>query len=237
MKKSQKGIVPVVIILVVAVAFIVVDYYIVKNKSVTPNVSEIPVQTQITTSISADIAILNKKIASSTSAVEKTNLIKERDRLLKLSKDQEASYQKMLVDKQKKADEIRASLSTSKKIGDTFTLWGIDYQVISATNFYPDYDFQKTTGKYIGIKIKATNNGKSELGVNKIYVQDSKGRQYQSVVLGYQQLNVEDYGANVKAGFTKTMGIIFEVAKDSTGLELEFPSAQGPIAQSVKLGL
>ena len=35
-----------------------------------------------------------------------------------------------------------------KKIGDSFVLWNIEYQVISAKNFSPVYDFQKTTGKY-----------------------------------------------------------------------------------------
>ena len=125
-----------------------------------------------------------------------------------------------------------------KKIGDSFVLWDFEYKVTSATTFHPAYDFQKTTGKYIGIKIKVTNNGKVESGVNKIYVQDSKGRQYQPAMLGYQQLDVEDYGwSKIQAGFTKTLGVIFEVPKDSTGLELEYPSAQGSVVLSVKLGM
>jgi hypothetical protein len=125
-----------------------------------------------------------------------------------------------------------------KKIGDIFTLWDIQYQVLSASNFAPTYDFQKTTGKYVGIKIKVTNTGKTEAGLNKIFVQDSKGRQYQPSMLGYQQLGVEDYGmSNIGAGFTKTLGVIFEIPKDATGLELDYPSAQGPIVLSVKLGM
>ena len=125
-----------------------------------------------------------------------------------------------------------------KKVGDSFTLWDFEYQVLSATNFTPSYDFQKTTGKYVGIKIRVTNTGKTEAGVNKIFVQDSKGRQYQPAMLGYQQLGVEDYGqSNIGAGFTKTLGVIFEVPKDATGLELDYPSAQGPIVLSVKLGM
>lgn len=125
-----------------------------------------------------------------------------------------------------------------KKVGDSFTLWDMQYQVLSASNFSPSYDFQKTTGKYVGIKIKVTNTGKAEAGVNKIFVQDSKGRQYQPAMLGYQQLGVEDYGqSNIGAGFTKTLGVIFEVPKDATGLELDYPSAQGLIVLSVKLGM
>ncbi len=128
--------------------------------------------------------------------------------------------------------------TVNKQIGETFTLWDFGYKVLSATNYVPSYDFNKTTGKYIGVKIEVTNNGKVAAGVNNVYVQDSKGRQYQPAMLGYQQLGVEDYGwSKIQAGFTKTLGVIFEVPKDSTSLELNYPSAQGPVVLSVKLGM
>jgi hypothetical protein len=125
-----------------------------------------------------------------------------------------------------------------KKIGDAFVLWNIEYKVISASIFKPVYEMQKTEGKYIGVKIKANNLGKTESGLNKIYVIDSKGRRYESTILGYQQLSVADYGQEqILAGIAKTYGIIFEVAKDSTGLKLEYPSSQGSVVASVDLGL
>ena len=125
-----------------------------------------------------------------------------------------------------------------KNIKEKFILWDMEYEVISASVFNPAFDFQKTTGKYIGVKIKATNNTNTAQGVNKIYVEDSKGRQYEPAMLGYQQLGIEDYGqGNIQAGFTKTLGVIFEIPKDSTGLELQYPSSQGPVALKVKLGL
>jgi hypothetical protein len=126
----------------------------------------------------------------------------------------------------------------NKKVGDAFVLWNIEYKVISASIFKPAYDFQKTEGKYIGVKIKANNIGKAESGLNKIYVIDSKGRKYESTIIGYQQLSVADYGQEqLPAGISKTYGIIFEVAKDSTGLMLKYPSSQGSVVASVDLGL
>lgn len=124
-----------------------------------------------------------------------------------------------------------------KKVGESFVLWDMEYQVLSVANFSPVIEFRKTTGKYIGVKIKVTNQKKVESGVNTIYITDSKDRQYNSVVLGYQQLGVEDYGEKVQPGFSNIYGVIFEVAKDSTGLRLNYPSAQGPIVLSVSLGL
>jgi len=126
----------------------------------------------------------------------------------------------------------------TKKIGDAFVLWNIEYKVTSASNFKPYYDFQKTDGKYVGVKIKANNLGKTEAGLNKVYIKDSKGRQYNSAMLGYQQLGITDYGMEkAQAGIAKTYGIIFEVAKDSTGLKLEYPSGAGDVVASVDLGL
>ncbi|MDB5204854.1 MAG: hypothetical protein JWP09_882 [Candidatus Taylorbacteria bacterium] len=125
-----------------------------------------------------------------------------------------------------------------KNVKEKFTLWDMEYEVTSVEIFHPVYDIQKTTGKYIGIKIKVTNDAKSDVGVSKIYIEDSKGRQYQPAMIGYQQLDVEDYGWNkIQSGFTKTLGVIFEIPKDSEGLKLDYPSAQGPVVVSVKLGL
>jgi Domain of unknown function (DUF4352) len=153
-----------------------------------------------------------------------------------VSKPVEQQKTKLAIPKPQNAAEVSGTVLG--KIGTPFTLWNVEYKVISATNFKPTYDFQKTTGKYIGVKIDITNVGKSELSVNKIYITDSAGRHYEMDMLGYHQLSVADYGEEkVKPGITKTFGAIFEVAKDSTGLKLEYPSAQGSVAASVDLGI
>jgi DNA-directed RNA polymerase subunit RPC12/RpoP len=158
---------------------------------------------------------------------------------------QEKTYQEVLAERQKKAEEIRNALEGQKspetiikKVGDSFVLWYMEYQVVSVAIFNPSYDFQKTSGKYIGVKIKVTNTGKTEAGMNKIYIKDSKGRMYEPKMLGYQQLGVIDYGwEKIQAGMSETTGAIFEVPNDSTGLVLEYPSAQGTVVASVTLGL
>ena len=45
-----------------------------------------------------------------------------------------------------------------------------------------------------------------------------------------------DYNG-IPAGFSQSFVAVFEVPKDSTGLELDYPSAQGPVVASVKLGI
>lgn len=124
-----------------------------------------------------------------------------------------------------------------KKIGESFTLWNNEYTVLSTKNFTPVYDMQKIAGKYIGIKIKVTNNSKISAGVSDIYVEDKQGRRYEPIVIGYRQLGVEDYGeSKIEPGFSKTLGIIFEISKESTGLRLQYPSAEGVLAATVDLG-
>lgn len=126
----------------------------------------------------------------------------------------------------------------TKKVGDNFTLWNIEYKVASASVFKPIYPHQKTEGKYIGVKIVANNLGKTEAGLNRVYIKDNKDRRYESTIVGYRQLGVTDYGMEkAQAGIAKTYGIIFEVAKDSTGLKLEYPSGAGDVVVSVDLGL
>lgn len=161
-------------------------------------------------------------------------------RCVALMKNEQQNYKTSIENNTKKANEIRKQLEEkyTSKMGEKFTLWGIEYQVASATNYKPEYDFHKTSGKYVAVKVKVTNTEKTASGVNKIYVQDSKGRQYEPAMLGYQQLGVEDYGwGEVQAGFTKTLGVIFEVAKDSADLELKYPTSQGTVVKSIKLGL
>jgi len=132
----------------------------------------------------------------------------------------------------------KAAKTKIDKVGTPFTLWNVEYKVISATNHKPKYDFNKTAGKYIAVKIEITNVGKTETGVSRIYLKDNKDRQYEMAMLGYQQLSVDDYGEQkIKPGITKIYGAIFEVAKDSTGLSLEYPTKEGPIAASIDLGI
>lgn len=130
-----------------------------------------------------------------------------------------------------------------KKIGDSFVLWDMEYQVLSATNKGSTSGIEKTTGKYIEVIIKATNTGKTEIGLNKIYLKDSRGRQYEMNVLAsannsqyswYGQ--TKDYNG-IPAGFSETFSATFEVPKDATGLELDYLSSQGPVVLSVKLGM
>ncbi len=246
MKNSQKGFILLILLVVLVVIAIGSWYYVSKiNTPTITNISHVSTQTgQLTQkppSIAGDIAILDKKIASSTDPVEKADLIKERAQLQSSQKTQQANYELSIKQAQAKANasqQQNQTQSPNKKIGDSFTLWGIEYRVISAANFTPFYDFKKTTGKYIGVKIMVTNLGKTESAVNVVYVKDGEGRQYNSAMLGYQQLGVADYGeAKVQAGIPETDGVIFEVAKDSSGLQLVFPASNGQIAAQVSLGI
>jgi len=130
-----------------------------------------------------------------------------------------------------------------KKVGDIFTLWNMQYQVLSAVNEGSSYAFQQTTGKYIVVKIKATNIAKTEMPLSNIILVDSEGRQYQLDTLlidissGLNMYGIPNDYVGIPPGFSESFIAPFEVPKDSTGLHLEFPSAQGPIVSSVNLGL
>ncbi|MGD1083044.1 MAG: hypothetical protein ABR881_32420 [Candidatus Sulfotelmatobacter sp.] len=130
-----------------------------------------------------------------------------------------------------------------KNVGDTFTLWNMQYQVLSAVNEGSSYAFQQTTGKYILVKIKATNMTKTEMPLTSIILVDSEGRQYQVDALlidissGLDMYEITNDYVGIPPGFSESFIAPFEVPKDSTGLQLEFPSAQGPIVLSVNLGL
>ena len=129
-------------------------------------------------------------------------------------------------------------------MGDTFTLWNMQYQVLSAVDEGSSYGFQQTTGKYIVVKIKATNTAKTEMPLSRVLLVDSEGRQYQQDSLlidissGLNMYGVTNDYVGIPPGFSESFIAPFEVPKkDFTGLQLEFPSAQGPIVLGVKLGL
>lgn len=133
--------------------------------------------------------------------------------------------------------------TTTKKIGESFTWGNIEYQVISAINKGSEYSYKKSTGKYILVVIKATNVGQKEQGVSKVHLTDGNNRQYDinswfidisSKFKTYGSYN--DY-KGIPAGLSETFSAPFEVAKDSTGLKLEFPDTNGNIVFSVDLGL
>lgn len=133
--------------------------------------------------------------------------------------------------------------TTTKKIGESFTWGNIEYQVISAINKGSEYSYKKSTGKYILVVIKATNVGQQEQGVSKVHLTDGNNRQYDinswfidisSKFKTYGSYN--DY-KGIPAGLSETFSAPFEVAKDSTGLKLEFPDTNGNIVFSVDLGL
>lgn len=131
-----------------------------------------------------------------------------------------------------------------KKIGDSFVLWGFEYTVEKATNEGSNFAYQKSDGKYILIKIKTKNVGKTEQGVSKIVIKDSMGRQYDwnPLIMDFSSGLNQFYGRSsdyngIRPGLSETFGPVFEVAKDSAGLTLEFPSAQGPSAAIVQLGI
>lgn len=139
--------------------------------------------------------------------------------------------------------ENKASTTVVKKIGENYTLGNMQYEVISAVNKGSTYSYNKTTGKYIILTIKATNVGRQEQGVSKIFIQDSKSRQYEmnSMLMDFSG-TYSTYGSykdykGIPPGLFQTFTAPFEVAKDSSGLKLDFPSTQGQILISVDLGL
>jgi len=147
-----------------------------------------------------------------------------------------------VVSKTVKAPLYRPTIQ--KNVGEKFTLWDMEYTVQSAEDKGSSYEYNTTSGKYIFLKIKATNVGKVENGLNNIYIQDSKGRQYKQnkLIMDFSSgLNpygiTRNYSSGIAAGLSESFYAIFEVPKDSTDLKLEYPSAQGPVVLSVKLGL
>jgi len=134
-----------------------------------------------------------------------------------------------------------------KQVGDSFVLWNIEYKVTSAKNYTSAY--AKTTGKYIAVKIKATNIGKEKTGANKIFIKDSKERQYDPldilaalpVTMGSSDIRLygqtKDYSGTIIPGFSEDFTALFEVPKDATGLQLQYPSANGPVVMVVQLGI
>lgn len=129
-----------------------------------------------------------------------------------------------------------------KKIGDTFVLWNMEYQVLSAVNKGSSSGIESTSGKFIEIVIKATNTVKTEIYLNNVIVRDNKGRQYEMNVLASVSSKYNWYGRTnnykgIPAGFSETFSAVFEVPKDATGLELDYPSSNGPVVLSVQLGL
>ena len=143
----------------------------------------------------------------------------------------------------------RASETIIKKVGDSFVLWDMQYQVLLAVNKGSKLGMESTTGKFIALKIKVTNEGKSEAGLNKIYLQDNKGRKYDNKIGFYSDFAGKDslttlnnYGMpknynGIPAGFSETFLAVFEVPKDSSGLVLKYPSAEGFEVLAVNLGL
>lgn len=129
-----------------------------------------------------------------------------------------------------------------KKVGDSFALGNIEYQIVSTKNKGSEYGYQTTTGKYIVLEIKATNVGKQESGLANIYLQDNKGRKYErnEFLLDFSS-KLNEYGRTknyngIPAGFSESFVAAFEVPKDSTGLKLNYPSTEGNVILSVDLG-
>ncbi len=136
--------------------------------------------------------------------------------------------------------------SSYKKIGDTFTLWGLQYQILSAVNKGSTYNSSKSSqGKFIEVKIKAENVDKKELGVNKIILIDSSGRQFSQNDVNSISFSEEYYGyglqyadyMGIPSGFSEKFIAVFEVPKNSSGLRLAFPSSTGQLAIQVDLGM
>ena len=137
-----------------------------------------------------------------------------------------------------------------KKVGDSYILGNMEYQVLLAKDMGSKWGYDKTTGKYVALKIKATNIGKTESGVSKIYIQDKLGRKYELNILvngspfddknpfyGLNPYGITSNWGKISAGFSETFVAVFEVPNDSVGLELKYPSTQGTVILSVTLGL
>lgn len=130
-----------------------------------------------------------------------------------------------------------------KRVNESFRLWDMEYEVMSAVDYGSKYGYQTTSGKYIMVKIKATNVGKTEANLSKIFIQDSKDRQYQfdpmmlDVASALPTYGLYKNYSGIPAGFSEMFVAVFEVPKDSTGLLLNYPSAQGNTVLSVQLGI
>jgi hypothetical protein len=127
--------------------------------------------------------------------------------------------------------------------GKPFTLGNIEYTVLSVEDKGKNYGHRITSGKFIVITIQAKNVGKEESGVSKIFVKDSKARRYEENQLVIDtDTSLSWYGrytnfSGIPASFSETYYTAFEVAGDSEGLELVFPSVEGLEIAKVSLGL
>lgn len=129
-----------------------------------------------------------------------------------------------------------------KKIGETYTLGNMEYKVISAVNNGTTYNYSKTTGKFIVVKILVKNTGKINSSVSKILIKDKNDRQYNTsgFMDGVFINDGTEYGSGydgMAPGFSETYRAVFKVAKDSTDLRLCHPSTTGEDLVCVQLGL
>lgn len=130
------------------------------------------------------------------------------------------------------------------KYGEKFSIGGIEYQIISSVDKGSVYEYNKTSGKFILLTIKATNISQTEKKVSNILIVDSKNRQYKinSFAIDFSAKynmygNYDNYNGGIPAGLSQTFIAPFEVAKDSTGLKLIVPDTKGNILINIDLGL
>jgi len=129
-----------------------------------------------------------------------------------------------------------------KKIGESYTLGNMEYKVTSAVNNGSTYDYAKTTGNFIVVKILVKNIGKVNSNVSKILIKDKNDRQYNTggFMDGIYISDGTEYGSGydgIAPGFFDTYKAIFKVAKDSTVLRLCHPSTTGEDLVCVQLGI
>lgn len=141
--------------------------------------------------------------------------------------------------------------SHSYEMGEEFVLWDTKYKVLSAVDRGSQLSSGSrfstplnSNGKFVVITIEATNVGTDRKGVNKIILRDSQGRNYEvrsdigvtTRVSGNQYGTSERYDGSISPGISHTYTAVFEVASDSEGLRLAYPSAGGPIVAEISLG-
>ncbi|MDD3662312.1 MAG: DUF4352 domain-containing protein [Candidatus Pacebacteria bacterium] len=131
-----------------------------------------------------------------------------------------------------------------RKIGESYTLGNMKYKVISATNEGSKYEYSETKGKFISVKILVSNIGKTNSNGSKIIIKDKMDRQYQkeeyfifSFNSDKKEYNFNVFDGGMAPGFSETYTAVFEVAKDSTDLNLCHPSTTGVDIVCVELGL
>jgi len=151
---------------------------------------------------------------------------------------------------------VQQPIITAKQVGNSFAIGQIQYTVNSAKNLGSSLNSYTapSKGKYIQVNFMAVNNGSSETSINTgFYIVDNKGRHYDTATTfmfsppsGYQEYSSSegvknpfglDMGLNkLKPGFSGKYTGLFEVTKDSGGLQLMMGdgSSQG---YSVSLGI